>query len=162
MNKNTNQRVNLLILFYIIEKFLDKVKIIRNVPILEISFYKVLPDKDVSTLYGYQPALSNEVFERVKINVSALLRKHKKMTESGYGGRNMARPARRSGRPNRTAARYKPGFRGRGRGIGGQRNGPRYAPGFRGRAKTGKGGFGFYHSKFDPNAPAFKPRDHNN
>lgn len=48
--------------------------IIRNVPILDIFFSKVLPDADLTTLYGYQPALSKEVFERVKINVNNLLR----------------------------------------------------------------------------------------
>ena len=51
------------------EKGLDHVTITRNVPVLEISFYKALPDIDVSTLYGYQHAISNEVFERVKINI---------------------------------------------------------------------------------------------
>lgn len=56
------------------EKGLDNVTIIRNVPILDIFFSKVLPDADLTTLYGYQPALSKEVFERVKINVNNLLR----------------------------------------------------------------------------------------
>ena len=51
------------------EKGLDHVTIVRNVPILEISFYKVLPDVDVNTLYGYQPALSKEIFERVKKHI---------------------------------------------------------------------------------------------
>jgi DNA-binding protein len=52
------------------EKGLDHVTITRNVPILEISFYKVLLDPDVVNHYGYQPAISEEVFERVKINIS--------------------------------------------------------------------------------------------
>ena len=51
------------------EKGLDHVTIVRSVPILEISFYKVLPDDNMVNDIGYQPALSNEVFERVKINV---------------------------------------------------------------------------------------------
>lgn len=51
------------------EKGLDHVTIVRNVPILEISFYKVLPDVDVSKESGYQPAITEEIFERVKINV---------------------------------------------------------------------------------------------
>ena len=51
------------------EKGLNHVTIVRSVPILEISFYKVLPDDDYVNDLGYQPALSNEVFERVKINV---------------------------------------------------------------------------------------------
>ncbi len=54
------------------EKGLDHVTIVRNVPILEISFYKVLPDIDLSKEYGYQPAISEEIFERVKINVCKL------------------------------------------------------------------------------------------
>ena len=52
------------------EKGLDHVTITRNVPILEISFYKVLLDPDVVNHYGYQPAISEEIFERVKINIS--------------------------------------------------------------------------------------------
>ena len=110
---------------------------------MEISFYRVLPDVDVSTLYGYQPALSNEIFERVKINITSLLRKHKKANNQ-----NNQKGIRRL--RGRGSAQYKPGFRGRGRGS----RGGKYAPGFRGR---GKGKFGLYHSKFDVNAPAFKP-----
>jgi hypothetical protein len=52
------------------EKGLDHVTIVRNVPILEISFYKVILDPEVVKDPGYQPALSPEVFERVKINIS--------------------------------------------------------------------------------------------
>lgn len=124
------------------EKGLDHVTIVRNVPILEISFYKVLPDMDVSTLYGYQPALSNEIFERVKINISSLLKRHKRM--SGFGGmrggnKRFARGGARGGN------KYKPGFR------GGSKANAKYVPGFRGRAR-GHGKFGMYHSKFDENA----------
>ena len=54
------------------EKGLDHVTITRSVPILEISFYKVLPDDNYANELGYQPALSNEVFERVKINVGII------------------------------------------------------------------------------------------
>jgi hypothetical protein len=54
------------------EKGLDHVTIVRNVPILEISFYKVILDPEVVNHYGYQPAISPEVFERVKINISKL------------------------------------------------------------------------------------------
>lgn len=57
------------------EKGLDHVTIVRNVPILEISFYKVLPDIDLSLEYGYQPAISPEIFERVKINVCKFIKK---------------------------------------------------------------------------------------
>ena len=59
------------------EKGLDHVTIVRNVPILEIAFYKVLPENDVTGMYGYQPALTKEIFERVKINVNSLFRKHR-------------------------------------------------------------------------------------
>jgi hypothetical protein len=52
------------------ERGLDHVTIVRSVPILEISFYKALPEGDYTTNIGYQPALSKEVFERVKINIS--------------------------------------------------------------------------------------------
>lgn len=52
------------------ERGLDHVTIVRNVPILEISFYKVLPEPENISKEGYQPALSEEIFERVKINVS--------------------------------------------------------------------------------------------
>ena len=51
------------------EKGLDHVTIVRNVPILEITFYKTIFDPDVLNHYGYQPALSNEIFDRVKINI---------------------------------------------------------------------------------------------
>lgn len=51
------------------EKGLDHVTIVRNVPVLEISFYKVLIDPDMVNEYGYQAAISPEIFERVKINV---------------------------------------------------------------------------------------------
>ncbi len=51
------------------EKGLDHVTIVRNVPILEVSFYKVLLSEDVVNEYGYQPAISQEVFERVQINI---------------------------------------------------------------------------------------------
>lgn len=52
------------------ERGLDHVKIVRNVPVLEVSFYKVLPDLELINHYGYQAVLSPEVFERVKINIS--------------------------------------------------------------------------------------------
>ena len=51
------------------EKGLDHVTIVRNVPILEVSFYKILPEVDLAKEYGYQPAIPLEIFERVKINV---------------------------------------------------------------------------------------------
>ena len=54
------------------EKGLDHVTIVRNVPILEISFYKILLTNEVVNEYGYQPALSQEVFERVQINICKL------------------------------------------------------------------------------------------
>ena len=54
------------------EKGLDHVKIVRNVPILEISFYKAVFDPEIVNEYGYQPAISAEVFERVKINVGKI------------------------------------------------------------------------------------------
>ena len=51
------------------EKGLNHVTIVRNVPILEVSFYKVLLSEDVVNEYGYQAAISQEVFERVQINI---------------------------------------------------------------------------------------------
>jgi DNA-binding protein len=51
------------------EKGLDHVTITRNVPVLEITFSKVLLENDDVNHYGYQPAINPEVFERVKINV---------------------------------------------------------------------------------------------
>jgi hypothetical protein len=51
------------------EKGLDHVTITRNVPILEVTFYKIILDPEVVNHYGYQPAISNEVFEKVKINI---------------------------------------------------------------------------------------------
>ena len=114
------------------EKGLDHVTIVRNVPILEISFYKVLPENDVTNDYGYQPALSNEIFERVKINVNSLFRRHR----AAAGGMKRGRGYKAGFR-----GRYKAGFRG-GRGK-------KYTPGFRGRSKRGGSKFGQYHSKFD-------------
>jgi hypothetical protein len=55
------------------EKGLDHVKIVRNVPILEITFYKTILDPEMINHYGYQPAISNEIFERVKINLGIIL-----------------------------------------------------------------------------------------
>ena len=115
------------------EKGLDHVTIVRNVPILEIAFYKVLPENDVTGMYGYQPALTKEIFERVKINVNSLFRKHR-------GGSSVQRRGREYKAGFR--GRYKAGFRGRGR---------KYTPGFRGRGRRG-GKFGIYHSKFDDNS----------
>lgn len=109
------------------EKGLDHVKIIRNVPILEIDFYKVLPEEigDPNRLYGYQPALSKEVFERVKININHLIKR--KINEDNNNKRMGIR-----GKKNFV---YRPGFRGRFRGrFRGNRNIRRgYNPGFRGR-----------------------------
>ena len=51
------------------EKGLNHVTIVRNVPILEVSFYKVLLSEDVVNESGYQAAISEEVFERVQINI---------------------------------------------------------------------------------------------
>lgn len=115
------------------EKGLDHVTIVRNVPILEISFYKVLPDVDVNTLYGYQPALTKEVFERVKLNINALIRRH---TNVGTTTGNSRR-----GRTYKAGFRggYKAGFRGR--------EGKKYTPGFRGK----RGKFRQFRSKFDSN-----------
>ena len=48
---------------------LDHVTIVRNVPIFEVSFYKVLPEIDLSKEYGFPPVIPLEIFERVKINV---------------------------------------------------------------------------------------------
>jgi hypothetical protein len=39
---------------------------------LEISFHKVLNDLLIANSVGYQPAISREVFERVKLNISKL------------------------------------------------------------------------------------------
>ena len=55
------------------EKGLDHVKIVRNVPILEITFYKTILDPEMINHYGYQPAISNEIFERVKINIGMII-----------------------------------------------------------------------------------------
>ena len=116
------------------EKGLDHVTIVRNVPILEIAFYKVLPENDVTGMYGYQPALTKEIFERVKINVNSLFRKHRTTSTMPRRGRGYMAGFR---------GRYKAGFRG-GRGR-------KYTPGFRGRGSRG-GKFGVYHSKFDDNS----------
>ena len=130
------------------EKGLDHVTIVRNVPILEISFYKVLPDVDVNTLYGYQPALSKEIFERVKINVASLFRKHNAHVNMQGSNTGVTR------RGGNKSYRYKAGFRGRYRaGFRGKERGKKpytistYTPGFRGGKKMR--GFGQYHSKFD-------------
>ena len=108
------------------EKGLDHVKIVRNVPILEIDFYKVLPEEigDPNKLYGYQPALSKEVFERVKINVNNLIKR--KINEENNN--------KRIGRGKKNFV-YRAGFRGRFRGrFRGNKIGRRvYMPGFRGR-----------------------------
>ncbi|MCQ2817254.1 MAG: hypothetical protein MJ252_08320 [archaeon] len=95
-------------------------------------------------MYGYQPALSNEIFERVKINVSALLRKHRNASGNmmpSYSGRG--RGGMR-GRGMRGRGRYGMGFRGR------AMKDMKLQPGFRGK----KGNFGVYHSKFDEAAIA--------
>ncbi len=55
------------------EKGLDHVKIVRNVPILEITFYKTIFDPEVTNHYGYQPAISNEIFERVRVNLGMII-----------------------------------------------------------------------------------------
>ena len=121
------------------EKGLDHVTIVRNVPILEIAFYKVLPENDVTGMYGYQPALTKEIFERVKINVNSLFRKHRVGPSRSRRGRGYKAGFR---------GRYKAGFRG-GRGR-------KYTPGFRGRGNRG-GKFGTYHSKFDDNSMSSFP-----
>jgi hypothetical protein len=126
------------------EKGLDHVTIVRNVPILEISFYKILLTNEVVNEYGYQPALSQEVFERVQINISKLfylftanlIRKrttdmHQRTggfrdNRSNYTGSHFSN----NQRPTRG---YSYGFRGRRGGRGGQVG--RFTPGFRGRAR---------------------------
>ena len=110
------------------EKGLDHVKIVRNVPILEIDFYKVLPEEigDPNKLYGYQPALSKEVFERVKININNLIKR--KINE--YNNNN-----KRIGIRGKNNIVYRAGFRGklRGRFRGNRILRRGYSAGFRGR-----------------------------
>lgn len=60
------------------EKGLDPVTIVRNVPILEIAFYKELLELDMENLPGFQRALKPEIFERVQINFSNVIKKRNK------------------------------------------------------------------------------------
>ena len=61
------------------EKGLDHVTIVRNVPILEIAFYKELLDLNMTELPGFQKALRPETFERVQINFNNVIRKRNKV-----------------------------------------------------------------------------------
>jgi len=127
------------------EKGLDHVTIVRNVPILEISFYKELIDLDMEKWPGYQAALKPNVFDRVKINFNNVIRKrvggkvrrpgamYYRDTRStysvGFRGQKKSYYDQQSSRGG-----FKPGFRGgRGRGGGGRGRGGR---GFRGNQQS--------------------------
>ncbi len=121
------------------EKGLDHVTIVRNVPILEISFYKELPDLEMDKLPGFQRALKPEIFDRVKINFNNVIRKRNKGVPSNNSRVHSVRDNRTS-YDNYSKRTYNPGFRGgktmsRG-GASSVHSG--FKPGFRG----GRGGFG--------------------
>ena len=54
------------------ERGLDHVTITRNVPILEVSFYKVLMDSEFAKEAGYQKPIDEKVFEMVKLNIGII------------------------------------------------------------------------------------------
>jgi hypothetical protein len=51
------------------ERGLDHVSIVRNVPILEVNFYKVLPDDEMKNEAGYQAPLEDVIFDQVRLNL---------------------------------------------------------------------------------------------
>jgi len=55
------------------ERGLDHVTIVRNVPILETSFYKILINSEFAKEAGYQKPIDEKVFEMVKLNIGKLL-----------------------------------------------------------------------------------------
>lgn len=126
------------------EKGLDHVTIVRNVPILEISFYKELPEMEMENWPGFQRALRPEIFERVRINFNNVIRKRNKgstpsVRTQSVRDRDTQSQSRRS---------YGVGFRGgknnfnrSQRGGGSVHSG--FKPGFRGGRGGGfRGGFG--------------------
>ncbi len=54
------------------ERGLDHVTIVRNVPILETSFYKILINSEFANEVGYQKPIDEKVFEMVKLNIGKL------------------------------------------------------------------------------------------
>lgn len=123
------------------EKGLDHVTIVRNVPILEISFYKELPNLDMENLPGFQRALKPEIFERVRINFNNVIRKRN--TKGGNGNEGSSRrPQQNNFRDNQSRSTYGVGFRG-----GHSQRGGSVSSGFRagfrgGRGGSSRGGFG--------------------
>ena len=140
------------------EKGLDHVTIVRNVPILEVSFYKELVDQDMENWPGFQRALKPEIFERVKINFNNVIRKRNKDTPKQSGGHQsggnrktyqvgfrggMKNRNNRGGSSNNTGGGFKPGFRGGRGGMNrGGRQGGSLRGGFRGGRGNNRGGFG--------------------
>lgn len=70
------------------EKGLDHVSITRNVPVLEISFYKVLIDPAIADEPGYQPPLPEETFEKVKLDMHNLVKKQITFKKNNYNQSN--------------------------------------------------------------------------
>merc|ERR1712070_960652 len=75
----------------------------RNVPILEISFYKVLIDSEFDKEPGYQKPIDEKVFEMVKLNIASLVRRKKFGSNTSYSRMNQSR---RRGGNNQTQSSY--------------------------------------------------------
>jgi len=109
------------------ERGLDHVTIVRNVPILEISFYKILINSEFAKEVGYQKPIEEKVFEMVKLNIANLGRRKRNFSDQPSRGRYRGRSYGGGS-----------GFRGRSGSYGG---GNRYlGAGFRG-GRGGGGGF---------------------
>jgi len=128
------------------EKGLDHVTIVRNVPILEISFYKELPQIEMENLPGFQRALRPEIFERVRINFNNVIRKRNKGGSTPSVRTHSVRDRDNQSHSQNRRGGYSVGFRGGNynrsqRGGGSVHSG--FKPGFRGGRGNGfRGGFG--------------------
>lgn len=132
------------------EKGLDHVTIVRNVPILEISFYKELPELEMENWPGFQRALRPEIFERVRINFNNVIRKRNKGSTPSVRTHSVRDRDNQSQTQSYSQSRrgYSVGFRGGmnnnnrfNRGGGSVHSG--FKPGFRGGRGGGfRGGFG--------------------
>lgn len=132
------------------EKGLDQVTIVRNVPILEIGFYKELLELDMENLPGFQRALKPEIFERVQINFSNVIKKRNKETKQNNNSNNnnnfnnMHGNNQNNYNNNQSNSSYQVGFRGgmNNRGYNrGNRGGNVNGNGNRGGGRGLRGGF---------------------
>lgn len=132
------------------EKGLDQVTIVRNVPILEIGFYKELLELDMENLPGFQRALKPEIFERVQINFSNVIKKRNKETKQNNNSNNNnfnnmhGNSNHNNYNNNQSNSSYQVGFRGGMNNRGhnrGNRGGNGNGNGNRGGGRGLRGGF---------------------